>query len=137
MRWLSGQLLPTLAIAAAVDQQLGAAHLYKRAACGQGIGSCPSGQCCSESGWCGTGNDYCAGSQCQLDYSDSCDTLYVFRDHRVQLQLSLTLGEILASDHQERPQKTFHGQKMEVFHMVCGVSSQVEFTTDQFRHNHQ
>lgn len=43
--------------------------------CGQGYGSCAPGQCCSESNWCGTTEDYCDGSSCQLDYSDSCDTL--------------------------------------------------------------
>lgn len=43
--------------------------------CGEGIGSCDAGSCCSESGYCGTETDYCAGSSCQLDYSDSCDTL--------------------------------------------------------------
>ena len=43
--------------------------------CGPGIGSCESGQCCSGSGYCGTTEDYCDGSSCQLDYSDSCDTL--------------------------------------------------------------
>ncbi|KAH8123362.1 carbohydrate esterase family 4 protein [Trichoderma asperelloides] len=42
--------------------------------CGSGIGSCDEGECCSESGLCGTSTEYCAGSQCQLDYSDSCDT---------------------------------------------------------------
>ncbi|KAM0256113.1 hypothetical protein ACHAQJ_005200 [Trichoderma viride] len=42
--------------------------------CGPGIGSCGEGECCSESGYCGTTKEYCSGSQCQLDYSDSCDT---------------------------------------------------------------
>ncbi|KAL6909232.1 carbohydrate esterase family 4 protein [Trichoderma evansii] len=42
--------------------------------CGSGIGSCAEGECCSESGYCGTSTEYCAGSQCQLDYSDSCDS---------------------------------------------------------------
>ncbi|KAF7556876.1 hypothetical protein G7Z17_g1166 [Cylindrodendrum hubeiense] len=44
--------------------------------CGEGIGSCNAGSCCSESGYCGTESDYCAGSGCQLDYSDSCDTFF-------------------------------------------------------------
>ncbi|KAH8738235.1 hypothetical protein BGZ61DRAFT_526228 [Ilyonectria robusta] len=44
--------------------------------CGEGIGSCDAGSCCSESGYCGTETDYCAGSDCQLDYSDSCDTFF-------------------------------------------------------------
>lgn len=43
--------------------------------CGPGIGSCGKGECCSDSGNCGTGEDFCQGSQCQLDYSDACDTL--------------------------------------------------------------
>lgn len=51
------------------------ATLQKRAECGPGIGSCNDGQCCSESGNCGTGSDFCGGSSCQLEYSDSCDTL--------------------------------------------------------------
>lgn len=42
--------------------------------CGAGIGSCGDGECCSEAGYCGTTEAYCSGSQCQLDYSDSCDT---------------------------------------------------------------
>ncbi|KAK2001398.1 polysaccharide deacetylase [Colletotrichum falcatum] len=50
--------------------------LVKRAECGPGIGSCASGQCCSEAGWCGTTADYCGGSQCQLEFSDSCDTFF-------------------------------------------------------------
>lgn len=45
--------------------------------CGPDVGSCDEGECCSEAGFCGTSTDYCAGSQCQLDYSDSCDTQYV------------------------------------------------------------
>ncbi|KAH7162176.1 hypothetical protein B0J13DRAFT_490770 [Dactylonectria estremocensis] len=44
--------------------------------CGQGIGSCNPGSCCSGSGYCGTSRDHCAGSSCQLDYSDSCDTFF-------------------------------------------------------------
>ncbi|EFQ36097.1 polysaccharide deacetylase [Colletotrichum graminicola M1.001] len=50
--------------------------LVKRAECGPGIGSCAPGQCCSEAGWCGTTADYCGGSQCQLEFSDSCDTFF-------------------------------------------------------------
>ncbi|KAK1984515.1 polysaccharide deacetylase [Colletotrichum cereale] len=50
--------------------------LVKRAECGPGIGSCAPGQCCSEAGWCGTTADFCGGSQCQLEYSDSCDTFF-------------------------------------------------------------
>ncbi|QYS98728.1 Carbohydrate esterase family 4 protein [Trichoderma simmonsii] len=41
--------------------------------CGPGLGKCVGG-CCSEFGHCGTTTQYCSGSQCQLDYSDSCDT---------------------------------------------------------------
>ncbi|KAL7904701.1 carbohydrate esterase family 4 protein [Trichoderma velutinum] len=41
--------------------------------CGPGLGGCDGG-CCSEFGHCGTTTQYCSGSQCQLDYSDSCDT---------------------------------------------------------------
>lgn len=50
-------------------------ELRKRAECGQGIGSCAPGQCCSEAGWCGTGASYCGGPSCQIEYSDSCDTV--------------------------------------------------------------
>ncbi|KAM0452805.1 hypothetical protein ACHAO4_005224 [Trichoderma viride] len=42
--------------------------------CGPDAGSCGEGECCSEAGFCGTSANYCAGSQCQLDYSYSCDT---------------------------------------------------------------
>ncbi|KAH6964435.1 hypothetical protein DER45DRAFT_556682 [Fusarium avenaceum] len=51
-------------------------RLRKRAECGLGIGSCNPGDCCSESGFCGTGGDFCGGSACQLEYSDSCDTFF-------------------------------------------------------------
>ncbi|KAI5460213.1 hypothetical protein BGZ63DRAFT_389732 [Mariannaea sp. PMI_226] len=44
--------------------------------CGEGYGSCDPGLCCSESGWCGSTEDYCDGSSCQLDYSDGCDTFH-------------------------------------------------------------
>lgn len=59
----------------AADARLEPATLKKRAECGPGIGSCDPGRCCSESGFCGTTSAYCGGSGCQLDYSDSCDTL--------------------------------------------------------------
>ncbi|KAG5913584.1 hypothetical protein E4U53_004833 [Claviceps sorghi] len=42
--------------------------------CGPGLGSCDK-SCCSEYGYCGTSAEYCGGSQCQLDYSHTCDTL--------------------------------------------------------------
>ncbi|KAJ4159426.1 uncharacterized protein LMH87_008328 [Akanthomyces muscarius] len=48
--------------------------LHKRQECGAGVGSCAPGLCCSEGGWCGKTREYCGGSQCQLEYSDSCDT---------------------------------------------------------------
>ncbi|KAH7329924.1 hypothetical protein BKA65DRAFT_460379 [Rhexocercosporidium sp. MPI-PUGE-AT-0058] len=44
--------------------------------CGPGVGMCNPGWCCSESGWCGQTKDYCKGPQCQLAYSDSCDTYF-------------------------------------------------------------
>ncbi|PNY18837.1 Peptidoglycan-N-acetylglucosamine deacetylase [Tolypocladium capitatum] len=46
--------------------------------CGLGstLGKCPRGSCCSETGFCGTASEYCEGSQCQLEYSDSCDTFF-------------------------------------------------------------
>ncbi|WYZ39713.1 hypothetical protein EsH8_IV_000054 [Colletotrichum jinshuiense] len=64
-------LLSGAAIAATINSPL-----TKRAECGPGIGSCSSGECCSEAGWCGTTADYCGGSQCQIEYSDSCDTFF-------------------------------------------------------------
>jgi len=37
--------------------------------CGKGYGKCPSGQCCSKYGWCGTSTDYCALSKgCQSEF---------------------------------------------------------------------
>ncbi|KAK7417241.1 hypothetical protein QQX98_004675 [Neonectria punicea] len=42
--------------------------------CGEGYGSCDPGLCCSESNWCGSTEEYCDGSSCQLEYSDACDT---------------------------------------------------------------
>ncbi|KAH6718863.1 polysaccharide deacetylase [Leptodontidium sp. MPI-SDFR-AT-0119] len=44
--------------------------------CGPVVGVCDPGWCCSESGWCGQTTDYCKGPQCQLMYSDSCDTYF-------------------------------------------------------------
>ncbi|TVY79762.1 Chitin deacetylase [Fusarium oxysporum f. sp. cubense] len=59
--------------------------LRKRAECGLGIGSCNPGSCCSESGFCGTTGDFCGGSACQLEYSDSCDT---FNGHEADIEAS-------------------------------------------------
>lgn len=47
--------------------------LEKRQACGNGIGSCPTGQCCSGEGQCGNGAVFCAGPTCQLAYGPACD----------------------------------------------------------------
>ncbi|OUM63495.1 carbohydrate-binding module family 18 protein [Piromyces sp. E2] len=41
--------------------------------CGEGIGSCPEGQCCSKDGYCGTTESYCYSSLgCQQDYGANC-----------------------------------------------------------------
>lgn len=48
-------------------------RLEKRQACGAGVGSCPSGQCCSAAGQCGTGATFCIGPDCQLAYGPGCD----------------------------------------------------------------
>lgn len=46
----------------------------QEALCGGEEGSCPAGQCCSESGHCGTSPEYCIGPQCQIQYSNGeCD----------------------------------------------------------------
>jgi len=51
--------------------------LVKRDRCGEGFGLCPTGECCSEAGYCGTDKDYCKGPQCQIDYSSgNCDAEY-------------------------------------------------------------
>ncbi|KAK6207644.1 polysaccharide deacetylase [Colletotrichum tabaci] len=68
-------LLPILLSGAALAATIHA-PLAKRAECGPGVGSCAPGQCCSEAGWCGTTADFCGGSQCQLAYSDACDTFF-------------------------------------------------------------
>eukprot|EP00833_Pecoramyces_ruminatium_P017380 jgi/Orpsp1_1/1191412/evm.model.d7180000085589.1 len=39
----------------------------KEVKCGNGIGNCPSGQCCSKDGVCGTMDDHC-GTGCQSSY---------------------------------------------------------------------
>ncbi|UKZ75005.1 hypothetical protein TrVFT333_002677 [Trichoderma virens FT-333] len=58
----------------ATERQKQDTQLEKRMSCGSGVGSCPSGQCCSESGFCGTTEDYCQAPQCQIAYSNgSCD----------------------------------------------------------------
>ncbi|KAF4982655.1 hypothetical protein FZEAL_1762 [Fusarium zealandicum] len=50
-------------------------RLEKRVSCGKGTGSCPSGQCCSESGNCGTTKAYCTSPSCQIAYSNgNCDS---------------------------------------------------------------
>ncbi|KAK4647827.1 uncharacterized protein QC761_104780 [Podospora bellae-mahoneyi] len=41
--------------------------LQKRANCGAGIGNCPSGQCCSQYGWCGVTSEHC-GTGCQSGF---------------------------------------------------------------------
>jgi peptidoglycan/xylan/chitin deacetylase (PgdA/CDA1 family) len=58
-----------------LDARAGPAALVKRVTCGSGAGgSCPAGQCCSEAGFCGTGEDYCKGPGCQISFSDgNCD----------------------------------------------------------------
>ncbi|KAH6668292.1 polysaccharide deacetylase, partial [Halenospora varia] len=48
--------------------------LGKRQACGGAAGSCPAGQCCSQSsGRCGTGPTFCNGPDCQLAFGPACD----------------------------------------------------------------
>ncbi|OAA53717.1 chitin deacetylase [Cordyceps fumosorosea ARSEF 2679] len=66
--------LSAVAVAQASLPGLAVSTLHKRQECGAGVGSCAPGQCCSEGGWCGTSHAYCGGSQCQLEYCDSCDT---------------------------------------------------------------
>ena len=39
----------------------------KKGKCGKGYGKCPSGQCCSAYGWCGTDERYC-GAGCQSKF---------------------------------------------------------------------
>ena len=37
--------------------------------CGKGIGSCPSGQCCSKKGYCGVTASFCSSNLgCQTKY---------------------------------------------------------------------
>ncbi|KAF9878056.1 polysaccharide deacetylase [Colletotrichum karsti] len=69
-------LLSLVLSGAAMAATLNNNPLRKRAECGPGIGSCAPGACCSDAGWCGTTEEYCGGSQCQLEYSDSCDTFF-------------------------------------------------------------
>ena len=39
--------------------------------CGPGVGKCPSGQCCSIYGWCGSGDDFCSPSNgCQSEFGE-------------------------------------------------------------------
>ncbi|CAG8975250.1 hypothetical protein HYALB_00007950 [Hymenoscyphus albidus] len=45
----------------------------KRQSCGPGIGSCPTGFCCSAEGACGEGSSFCAGPDCQFLYGPACD----------------------------------------------------------------
>jgi hypothetical protein len=41
--------------------------------CGEDVGNCAEGDCCSESGWCGRGKDYCKAPNCQLEFGSGCD----------------------------------------------------------------
>jgi len=41
--------------------------------CGPGIRSCAAGLCCSPSGYCGTGKDFCSAPDCQFQYGPACD----------------------------------------------------------------
>jgi len=40
--------------------------------CGTGIGSCAAGQCCSQAGYCGTGNDFCYSPGCDYHFGPAC-----------------------------------------------------------------
>jgi len=40
--------------------------------CGEGIGSCPDGECCSSAGFCGTTDDHCYSPRCQYQYGPGC-----------------------------------------------------------------
>ncbi|KAH7412105.1 hypothetical protein DE146DRAFT_602168 [Phaeosphaeria sp. MPI-PUGE-AT-0046c] len=40
--------------------------------CGEGIGSCPAGKCCSRANFCGTGDDYCYSPGCNYQYGPGC-----------------------------------------------------------------
>ncbi|KAJ4377693.1 hypothetical protein N0V83_000522 [Neocucurbitaria cava] len=40
--------------------------------CGANIGTCGAGLCCSPSGYCGTGDDYCYSPGCQYQYGPGC-----------------------------------------------------------------
>jgi peptidoglycan/xylan/chitin deacetylase (PgdA/CDA1 family) len=40
--------------------------------CGEGIGSCPSGKCCSRAGYCGTTDAYCISPGCKYQYGPGC-----------------------------------------------------------------
>jgi len=42
--------------------------------CGEGIGKCPSGQCCNKDGKCGSTEDFCLiRKNCQSEYGDCID----------------------------------------------------------------
>lgn len=40
--------------------------------CGEGIGSCPAGKCCSRAGYCGTEDAYCYSPGCKYQYGPGC-----------------------------------------------------------------
>jgi peptidoglycan/xylan/chitin deacetylase (PgdA/CDA1 family) len=40
--------------------------------CGEGVGSCPQGKCCSEYGYCGVGAKYCYSPGCQAKFGPAC-----------------------------------------------------------------
>lgn len=48
--------------------------IRKRQTCGQDVGDCPEGECCSESGYCGSTTDFCKSPACQIEFSNgNCD----------------------------------------------------------------
>lgn len=48
--------------------------IRKRQTCGEDVGDCPDGECCSEAGYCGSTTAYCKSPQCQIAFSNgNCD----------------------------------------------------------------
>ncbi|KAH7037353.1 uncharacterized protein B0I36DRAFT_313860 [Microdochium trichocladiopsis] len=41
--------------------------------CGEGVGKCQEGYCCSSAGWCGNTETYCWAPDCQINFGDGCD----------------------------------------------------------------
>ncbi|KAL6707644.1 hypothetical protein ACN47E_003994 [Coniothyrium glycines] len=58
--------------AAHIDSPLDSRQAESKPECGEGIGSCSAGKCCSRAGFCGTTGDYCYSPGCKYQWGPGC-----------------------------------------------------------------